>query len=359
MVEVRNLGKRLGGFSLSDISFTIAEGDYFVLLGRSGAGKTQLLELLAGLTPPDSGSITMHGRDITWLSPQRRNTGLVFQDFAVFPHMTTFDNIAYPLRTRKIDSRDINIRVEAIAADMNISHLLHRRTNNLSGGELQRTALARTLVIAPKLLLLDEPLASVDASLKDDISSLLRRLNRAGQTIIHVTHDYPEALSLATRVGVLHNGRLIQNGTPAEVFNRPVNRFVARYTGIRNFFRVKYLSEGGVWYGVTPSGMKLRLAGTAYPAEGVLVIRNRNVRIVDEEPSVLPGLNCMEGIIEDMIPAPFGWEVEISSGERIFAFISDTGRLPENLKIGSPVKVSMNPADLVSLGGETETENAH
>jgi len=351
MIEVLKLEKRLGDFRLSDISFNVAEGEYFVLLGRSGSGKTQLLELLAGITLPDSGTIKMDGRDITWLRPQHRNTGMVFQDFAVFPHLNTFDNIAYPLRTRKIPESEIRSRVTTIAGGMNIGHLLFRQTGTLSGGELQRTALARTLVIAPRLLLLDEPLASIDASLKDDISAILRNLNRAGQTIIHVTHDYPEALGLATKVGVIHNGRMIQKGTPGEVFDRPLNRFVARYTGIRNFFRVKYVKEGNHWIGVTAGGLRLKLDGGKYASEGIIVIRNRNVRLMTEPNVETTWDNTLEGKIVNIIPAPYGLEIEISAGERIFAFVSERSRLITGLKEGSVVRFSMQPADLVSLEG--------
>ena len=144
-----------------------------------------------------------------------------------------------------------------VAEELNISHLLPRDTQHLSGGELQRVALARTLITSPRLLLLDEPMASIDASLKDDIKRLLRRFNRQGLTIIHVTHDYREAVSLASRVGVIHNGRIIQEGTPDEVFRKPVNKFVARYSGIRNFYRVEFKNHNGAWKAVCNDKMVL------------------------------------------------------------------------------------------------------
>jgi molybdate/tungstate transport system ATP-binding protein len=348
MLRVRELSRKFGEFRLDGISFDVAEGEYFVLLGRSGSGKTKMLELLAGLEYPDSGNIIVDGVDITGVKPQDRNIGLVFQDFAVFPHMTTFENIAYPLRIRHVPDNEIRERVTVMARRMNITGILNRRTDNLSGGELQRTALARTLAVSPRLLLLDEPLASIDASLKDDIARLLRSLNRAGQTIIHVTHDFTEAIGMASRVGVIHDGRLIQAGTPTEVFDHPANRFVARYTGIRNFFRVRFRNEGGAWFATTDKGLVLRLNDEDYPEEGMLVIRNSKVKILTD--SDYSGItNIFTGTVAELVSTPSGTDIEILSGERIFASLNSGDKLPFSLREGSEVKFSMDPADLVFL----------
>jgi ABC-type sugar transport system ATPase subunit len=350
MLKLNNIGKKLGDFRLTDISIDVAEGDYFVLMGRSGSGKTQLLELIAGLTTPDEGSVFMDGSDISWLRPQHRNIGLVFQDFAVFPHMTTYDNIAYPLRVSNIAAAEIERRVEEIAGMMNIVPLLHRSTTNLSGGELQRTAIARTLVTSPRLLLLDEPLASIDASLKDDITRLLRRINRAGQTIIHVTHDYSEAIGLASRVGVIHSGRLIQTGPPEEVFSKPVNRFVARYTGIQNFFRAEFISENGLWMAKTEGGLRLRLEPDNYPSSGLVIIRNNSVQLSNQ---LLPSevVNTISGTVIEIIATPAGFNVEIEAGDRIFASVSGSDSILTELRVGSAVFVTLAPDRLVWLKG--------
>ncbi len=204
--------------------------------------------------------------DVTRKKIQDRNIGLVFQDYAIFPNMTVFGNIAYSLHCRKIEKQEIHSRVLKMAEELNISNLLNRFTNNLSGGELQRVALARTLITSPKVLLLDEPLASIDASLKDDIKRIFRQLNRKGLTIVHVTHDYREAVSLATRVGVIHNGHIIQVGLPAEVFRKPVNKFVARYSGIRNFFRVKFLRDRGDWKALCDGSISFVMKEDNYPS---------------------------------------------------------------------------------------------
>ena len=169
MLRLINISRQLGVFALKDINLEVSDGEYYVLLGRSGSGKTQLLELIAGLEHPDTGRIILDNEDITMQRIQDRKVGIVFQDYAVFPHMTVFGNIAYPLRVRREGKKAITEKVEKAATAMNIKHILERNTEKLSGGELQRVALARTLITSPRLLLLDEPLSSLDTSLKDDL----------------------------------------------------------------------------------------------------------------------------------------------------------------------------------------------
>jgi len=321
MLKLENINKKFGQFALSDISLFIHEGEYYVLLGRSGSGKTRLLELIAGLTTPDSGSIWLEGEDITRCKIQKRNIGLVFQDYAIFPNMTVFGNIAYPLHARRTDSKTIINKVNMVAAEMNIAHLLKRHTPHLSGGEMQRVALARTLITSPRLVLLDEPMASIDASLKDDIRRVLRELNRKGHTIIHVTHDYREAVSLASKVGVIHNGHIIQEGPPEGVFRKPVNRFVARYAGIRNFFKVVFRNENGHWKAVCKNKLIFSLSDNSYPDEGLMILRSDDIKIFNEKP---PGKhdNCFMGTVRDIIPSEYGMEIMVDAGEKFYIDVS-------------------------------------
>jgi molybdate/tungstate transport system ATP-binding protein len=326
MLILKDISKQFGDFHLKDISISIPEGTYYVLLGRSGSGKTQLLELIAGLNKADSGEIWLDGKDITKKRIQERGVGLVFQDFAIFPNMTVYENIAYSLTSLKLPQNNIKERVSKIADDLNISNLLERNTHNLSGGELQRVALARTLITSPKLLLLDEPMASVDASLKDDIKRLLRKLNRKGLTIIHVTHDYREAVSLASKVGVLHNGRIVQEGRPDVVFRKPVNKFVARYSGIRNFFKVSFLKEEKKWKAVSRNKLSISISENNCQTEGLLLLRSDDIKISLSEPATTGG-NCFKGIVNDILPSEYGMELTIDAGEVFYVDISaDTFR---------------------------------
>lgn len=350
---LNKVSKKLGSFQLTDIDLQISEGTYYVLLGRSGSGKTQLLELVAGLNRPDSGEIWLDGENITTKKLQKRGIGLVFQDYAIFPNMTVFQNIAYSLNAGRTDKKIVKERVEKVAAELNISHLLGRNTHHLSGGELQRVALARTLITSPRLLLLDEPMASIDASLKDDIKRLFRRLNYQGLTIIHVTHDYREAVNLASRVGVIHNGRIIQEGQPDEVFRTPVNKFVARYSGIRNFFRVEFRNEDGSWKALSRNHLVISLGGDAYPSEGMLILRSDDIKISGKEPGI-SAENCFRGVIKEILPSEFGMEIEVDAGEIFYVDVSADTFREHPLKEASDIWISFSPDACVALQGSDE-----
>jgi ABC-type sugar transport system ATPase subunit len=347
MLKLKNISKKLGSFHLSDINIEIPGGTYYVLLGRSGSGKTQLLELIAGLSKPDSGEIWLNDENITNTRIQNRKAGLVFQDYAIFPNMSVFGNIAYSLTTGRYDRKKVMEQVTRIASELNISHLLERSTHHLSGGEMQRVALARTLMTSPALLLLDEPLASIDASLKDDIKRLFRRLNRQGLTIIHVTHDYREAVSLASRVGVIHNGKIIQEGTPDEVFRKPVNRFVARYAGIRNFFRVKFVNENGEWKAVSHNNLIFRLSGSSYPSDGLLILRSDDIVISNDYPENRP--NAFKGVIKEILPSEYGVEITVDAGETFYIDVSSDTYKNHSLKELSEVWINFAPEAGIAL----------
>lgn len=340
MLRTENISRRFGSFSLNNINLDIAKGEYYVLLGRSGAGKSLLLEMLCGLTMPDSGRIFLNEDDITDLKIQKRNLGMVFQDYSLFPHLSVRENISFPLKIRKMPHGTIERNIESVSEAMNIGHLLDRHPEMLSGGEKQRVALARTLVTSPAVLLLDEPLASVDASLKDNIRRLLRRLNREGQTIIHVTHDFNEAVSLASRVGVIHNGKIIQEGTPVDVFAHPVNRFVARYTGIKNFFRVTFVKEDGKWSGVTDKGNKIPLGEMSYPPKGLLILRSSDCVVSQQD---IPGSISVQGIIDDIVPSATGFEIAVNAGDFIFVDINRKEMSSGKYKIGDTISVCFSP----------------
>jgi ABC-type Fe3+/spermidine/putrescine transport system ATPase subunit len=350
MLRLTNISRQLGDFALKDINLEVTDGQYYVLLGRSGAGKTQLLELIAGLEHPDNGTIVMDEKDITAQKIQDRKIGIVFQDYAVFPHMTVFGNIAYPLKVRKENRRTIIEKVEKAATEMNIKHLLDRRTEKLSGGELQRVALARTLITSPRLLLLDEPLSSLDTSLKDDLKRLLRNLNKAGQTIIHVTHDYGDAISLAKRVGVIHNGRIIQEGSVDEVFKNPSNRFVARYAGIKNFFRVNIQKGNGILTGITEHNVKFKLNGVNAENDCLLLVKSDSIILLDDRPSDIEQ-NAIKGKIIEIIPSEFGIEVTIDAGDLFFVNIHSADIRKLNLFEEKEVWVTFPSEAIVVLSG--------
>lgn len=233
MLSLTHIALRLDEFSLHDISFHVGKGEYCMLLGESGAGKSLILEMIAGLVTPSSGEIFLQGEVITRKRIQERNIGLVFQDYAVFPHLSVRENIAYPLKG-KSSPKDKNNLIQRMTEKLRIDHLLHRRPLTLSGGELQRVALARTLVLEPAVLLLDEPLSSLDPKLKTNLRTLLKQLHQEGQTILHVTHDLQEALFLADKVVVIEQGTINREGTPKEIFHHPGSEFLDHFTNNLN-----------------------------------------------------------------------------------------------------------------------------
>jgi molybdate transport system ATP-binding protein len=237
MISIKNLYVNLGEFVLEDINLTINEGEYFVILGPTGAGKTVLLESIAGLNPVKQGVILLKNRDITYEKPEQRGISIVYQDHALFPHLTVRDNILFGLKLRKKTKQEMKEAIDWLTELLGISNLLSRKPYTLSGGERQKAALARALSTRPEMLLLDEPLSALDPGTREAMQDELHRLHRIlNSTVVHVTHDFEEAMALADRIAVIGNGRVKQAGTPEQIFRRPESEFVARFTMMRNIF---------------------------------------------------------------------------------------------------------------------------
>ena len=313
MLKLTGVNKDFQGFCIRAISFTVEDGDYFILLGPSGAGKSILLETIAGLLRSDTGSIELGGRDITKLPIQQRKVGLVFQDHAIFPHMKVRKNLAYALHGHPHEQ--VKQKISGLSSKLGIENLLDRYPSTLSGGELQRVALARTLIQEPEILLLDEPLASMDSQLKSEIRVLLRQIHRGGQTIMHVTHDYEEALSLGNRIAVMDHGSILQYGTPDEVFHHPRNGFVAHFIGIRNFIPAKIVMYGGLPFVETPGGMKIRLGSGQENRKGFVMIRGEDI-VLSAAALDSSASNVFEGRVEEIIATPYGFDICIDAGEK-------------------------------------------
>lgn len=221
----------LGEFILKDINLEIERGEYFVVLGPTGAGKSVLLETIAGLYQPKKGLIEINGGDVTRAEPRKRNISIVYQDYMLFPHLTVKENIEFGLKEKSQD-------LDKIVEFLDIRRILHRKPDTLSGGESQRVALARALVTKPAVLLLDEPLAALDSNTRERIMSELRQINeKMGVTIIHITHERSEAIALADKMAVMNGGGILQVGTPEQVFRKPNSEFIANFVGVENLFK--------------------------------------------------------------------------------------------------------------------------
>jgi multiple sugar transport system ATP-binding protein len=237
MAELRlsGIGKRFGAVqAVQDLSLEVASGEFIVLLGPSGAGKTTTLRLVAGLERPDTGSMHIGGHDVTALEPALRDVTFVFQQYSLYPHLTVFDNLAFPLRSplRRMPPEQIRRKVHEVAQLLRIEDKLQNTATRLSGGQMQRVAIGRALVRNPAVTLMDEPLSSLDAKLRNDLRLELKRIQQdLGATMLYVTHDQTEAMTMANRVGVLDRGRLVQVGTPREIYENPVSSYVASRLG--------------------------------------------------------------------------------------------------------------------------------
>jgi len=280
MIRIENLSVTFTGFSLSDINLTVDEGSFSILMGPTGAGKTVLLEAIAGLTPVKKGTITIGTTDVTHMPPEKRGVGIVYQDYALFDHLDVRQNITYGLRYHAIDTERAQRTFCRLVEDLELSHLLKRSTENLSGGEKQRVALARALIVEPKILLLDEPLSALDPAFREDIRRGLKRLHRElGVTFLMVTHDFAEALSLADRGAVMHEGRIEQVGTMEDIFQRPVSAFVADFVGMKNLFRARFTGTQAVIDGLT-----VELGKTPENGTGFIAIRPEDIVLSRERP---------------------------------------------------------------------------
>ncbi|HEX8521674.1 MAG TPA: ABC transporter ATP-binding protein [Tepidisphaeraceae bacterium] len=282
-VRLENVSKRFDQtMALAGVNLEIGEGELFFLLGPSGCGKSTLLRIIAGLMQPTDGRVLFNGRDVTASDTQHRNAVMVFQSYALWPHMTVNQNVAFGMNVRRVSGDDQKARVAEVLRLVQLEGYGQRKPNQLSGGQQQRVALARALAVKPDALLLDEPLSNLDAKLRTEMRTEIRRIcKRTGLTTIYVTHDQKEALSVADRIAVMKDGRLAQVGTPAELYQRPKSRFVAEFIGQTNLFEGRVLEqERGLVRMQTALGMVMGFSDVALPEKVTVVVRPEQLRVI-------------------------------------------------------------------------------
>ncbi len=337
-VKIDHVSKQFGDFvALNDIDFTIKQGEFFTLLGPSGCGKTTLLRILAGFENPDEGAVLFDDTNVVGLPPNKRQSNTVFQSYALFPHMTVFENVAFSLRLKKEDNAVVEEKVRKYLSLVQLEEHMYKKPNQLSGGQRQRVAIARALINEPKVLLLDEPLSALDAKLRSSLLVELDHLHdKIGITFIFVTHDQSEALAVSDRIAVMNKGNVLQIGTPFEIYENPATQFVAQFIGETNLFEstvVKcegYKAKSGEEYMVTLNtpalGLQAQLKGdtqaTKEEDKNILVtdyehtdegqkvaftIRPEKIRITLEEPDVhgRKDINVFKGIVEEPVYTGF------------------------------------------------------
>jgi putative spermidine/putrescine transport system ATP-binding protein len=354
-VSFQRVTRRYGSVAaVSDVTLDIASGEFFALLGSSGSGKTTLLMLLAGFDKPTEGRVLMSGTSVSDVPPHRRQIGVVFQNYALFPHLTAADNVAYPLRMRGVGRAEREARVKAALGLVNLTDRLSSYPSQLSGGQQQRVALARALVFGPDLLLMDEPLGALDRRLRDQMQQELKRIQgELGITVIYVTHDQSEAMAMANRIGIMAEGRLLQVADPATIYAAPSNHFVARFLGECSILRVAAADDGR---GYEIAGVRQPLPSPA-TAPFDIVVRPENVSVHPVREAASDGVSGVPATIRDITYLGAGWRVtlELPDGQSLLASIVRGDPMAGNLTPGESVVARWAPAFVAVLPAETSS----
>ena len=343
MIVVENLYLDLGKFKLQGTSLEARKGEYLVVLGPSGAGKTLLLECIAGLRNPTRGRIIVDEVDVTSFPPEKRELAYVPQDYALWPHMTVYNNIAYPLKCKKFSEAEIRRRVRWVTEELEISHLLHRKPGTLSGGEKQRVALARALVWNPKAILLDEPTAALDPALKSSAWKLLKKLHsKLKFTAIHVTHNLAEAATLAEKAAFMYNGVIVKQGRLDDVLATPE---ASIYLGDANVYRGKVMQRRGGETVIDVYGTKIVTVADAMPGEEiVLMLRPEDILLL-EKPAPTSARNTLKVTVEELEPRGPLMLVRVKHGDlKLKAYVTKSSSELLELKPGKQLYASFKAA---------------
>jgi ABC-type Fe3+/spermidine/putrescine transport system ATPase subunit len=348
VLQIKGLSKQYGTKKVADdLNLTINRGEFFTFLGSSGSGKSTTLRMVAGLETPDSGTITISGKDMAGVPPWKRNVGMVFQQYAVFPHMSVAENVAYGLRVRGMSAAERNRRVDALLEMVGLNGYGDRRVTSLSGGEQQRVAVARALAPEPLILLLDEPLSALDEKIRREMQGELKQIqHRTGTTFLYVTHDQEEALTMSDRIMVLHMGKAVQQGTPQDVFAHPRTTFVARFFRGCNILRAGLRRSG--------NQVELDLAGTRvtvpdqpfWAGKRVVEIGLRSEKLHVPQ-DIRDGHAILSGHIVKQVfkGTSVDIAVDLADGQRVTLENARALPLPE----GAEVKLGFDPADILPL----------
>ncbi|MFI8558695.1 ABC transporter ATP-binding protein [Pseudomonas putida] len=344
LVSLRGLNKHYGDFTAVDnLDLDIQDGEFLTFLGSSGSGKSTTLSMLAGFETPSSGEILVEGRSLVQVPPHKRDIGMVFQRYSLFPHLTVRDNIAFPLAIRKLGAAETNKRVDAMLKLVQLEKFAHRKPSQMSGGQQQRVAIARALVYEPRILLMDEPLGALDKKLREDLQDELRQLHRRlGITIVYVTHDQEEAMRLSQRIAIFSHGKIVGLGSGYDLYQNPPNAFVASFLGNSNFLRIKANSHGAGSFEGQPVAIRLT-PGLAAEQQALIMVR----------PEKALALTAEQAARE---PLPAGWnEVSAKVAEVLFLGESQTchvvtaGGTELTVKALSAAGMSMQPGDNVKV----------
>jgi len=345
MIRIKNLNVKLSGFSLHDIDLKVEKGEFFTLLGPTGAGKTVVLESVIGLIPIEKGRIYINNKEVTNLPSEKRDIGIVYQDHALFPHLTVYKNITYGLRYHKVNGKEPGKNLSFIIDRLSLVPLLERSVRNLSGGEKQRVALARALAVDPSVLLLDEPLSALDPNFREDTREMLKRLHvETGITVLMVTHDFTEAHFLAQRTAVINNGRIEQTGSIPEVFHKPSTPFVADFVGMKNIFPAIFNGNKA-----KAGNLEIKISSNNNNSKKYIAIRPEDIHVSTDKQS-LPEHNSIKGTVSKILNHGFYCDLCLKTSDVNFTAIIPTNSLINmNLAAGISVYISFDPASVHAI----------
>lgn len=354
-VSLRGVTKRYSEVrALDGIGLEVEGGEFITLLGASGSGKSTLLNIVAGFTTPTGGQVEVDGQDLAGVPPHRRNLGMVFQNYALFPHMSVFDNVAFPLRRRRLAKDDVRRRVHETLDLVELGALAKRRPSELSGGQQQRVALARAIVFQPPVLLMDEPLGALDKRLREQLQLELKRLHQELKTtFVFVTHDQDEALAMSDRIALLRDGRLVQHGTPQQLYEKPNCVYTADFIGESNIFRGRL--EGTTLTDAT-SGLTVAVAASPSSGTAALVVRPENLRIVPAGTPVPSGCNALDGAVSEVTYAGANRRLGIRTRDGHELVARGMARDQGDRTLGSAVIVYWQPDDGVLMPDDDVSE---
>jgi putative spermidine/putrescine transport system ATP-binding protein len=359
-VVLKGLTKRYGNIvALAPTDLVVEPGEFFSLIGPSGSGKSTLLGSVAGFLPPTAGRIELDGKDVVSVPPYQRNLGMVFQSYSLFPHMSVFENVAFPLRLRKVGSGEITRRVERMLEIVRLPQLGSRRPEQLSGGQQQRIALARAAVYDPRLLLMDEPLGALDKNLREEMQYEIRQFHRTlGATILYVTHDQDEAATLSDRIAIMKDGRIAQVGGPRELYERPRNAFVAGFLGEANLFDVADVKKNGSdrLLITTRDGLQLASDTREESLDGSLVACIRPEALAIHEEGAQPQTHCksyIPGRVQDVVytAGTVRYHVTTDTGARCVVKLTSKRHLPQ-FDVGQAITLACSSADTLLIQKE-------
>lgn len=312
-VIIKKAVKKYGDFTaLNGVDLEMKPGEFFTLLGPSGCGKTTLLRMIAGFNTVDGGEIYFDEKLINGVDAHKRDIGMVFQNYAIFPHLTVAENVAYGLKAKKVSKPEIARRVDEALELVQIQKLKDRKPNELSGGQQQRVALARAFVIEPSVLLMDEPLSNLDAKLRVQMRTIIKKLQRRlGITTIYVTHDQEEALAISDRIAVMKDGNIMQVGTPEQIYKKPANKFVAGFIGVSNFLDCEINGDDVAQAQIEIKGERTLTAALSHPFTGKGIISARPEQLFFDETNGLPGKIVISTFLGDFVE----YEIELQNGQ--------------------------------------------